>query len=256
MPRLHPVGTAGTAPCKHVTPWLLAGLFPCVLGHEAAGIVESVGEGVTSVKPGACRNTRQLHSAGSGDSAVEQHGISSTRTVQQRCWQHTELGISGSWPCVGLCITCAPSHKPAAAGSVHEHTCVASQCVLIISLMMHPLTSCSVVAGDHVIPCYQAYCGECKFCKHPESNLCVSVRAFTGARLHVPWPALGCPVCVDEQVHSTCMVAGKSIHLHTHPLCLPTFCLKCWSSHGPFKLLRKARGAIWDQLRQAELRSD
>ncbi|EFJ45245.1 hypothetical protein VOLCADRAFT_82410 [Volvox carteri f. nagariensis] len=61
------------------------GLFPCILGHEAAGIVESVGEGVTSVNP-----------------------------------------------------------------------------------------------GDHVIPCYQAYCGECKFCKHPESNLCVSVRAFTG----------------------------------------------------------------------------
>ncbi|KIZ06980.1 S-(hydroxymethyl)glutathionedehydrogenase / alcohol dehydrogenase [Monoraphidium neglectum] len=61
------------------------GLFPCILGHEAAGVVESVGEGVTSVKP-----------------------------------------------------------------------------------------------GDHVIPCYQAYCGDCKFCKHPESNLCISVRAFTG----------------------------------------------------------------------------
>lgn len=29
-----------------------AGLFPCILGHEAAGVVESVGEGVTSVKPG------------------------------------------------------------------------------------------------------------------------------------------------------------------------------------------------------------
>jgi len=28
------------------------GLFPCVLGHEGAGIVESVGEGVTSVAPG------------------------------------------------------------------------------------------------------------------------------------------------------------------------------------------------------------
>ena len=28
------------------------GLFPCVLGHEGAGIVESVGEGVTSVVPG------------------------------------------------------------------------------------------------------------------------------------------------------------------------------------------------------------
>ena len=28
------------------------GKFPCILGHEAAGIVESVGEGVTTVKPG------------------------------------------------------------------------------------------------------------------------------------------------------------------------------------------------------------
>ncbi|KAB2850792.1 MAG: alcohol dehydrogenase catalytic domain-containing protein, partial [Sphingopyxis terrae] len=28
------------------------GLFPCVLGHEGAGIVVEVGEGVTSVKPG------------------------------------------------------------------------------------------------------------------------------------------------------------------------------------------------------------
>ena len=28
------------------------GLFPCILGHEAGAIVESVGEGVTSVAPG------------------------------------------------------------------------------------------------------------------------------------------------------------------------------------------------------------
>ena len=28
------------------------GAFPIVLGHEGAGIVESVGEGVTSVQPG------------------------------------------------------------------------------------------------------------------------------------------------------------------------------------------------------------
>ena len=28
------------------------GLFPCILGHEAGCIVESVGEGVTSVAPG------------------------------------------------------------------------------------------------------------------------------------------------------------------------------------------------------------
>nr|CAB3451481.1 unnamed protein product [Digitaria exilis] len=53
------------------------GLFPCILGHEAAGIVESVGEGVTDVQP-----------------------------------------------------------------------------------------------GDHVIPCYQAECKECKFCKSGKTNLC------------------------------------------------------------------------------------
>lgn len=28
------------------------GLFPCVLGHEGAGIVESVGDDVTEFKPG------------------------------------------------------------------------------------------------------------------------------------------------------------------------------------------------------------
>lgn len=28
------------------------GKFPCILGHEGAGVVESVGEGVTSVAPG------------------------------------------------------------------------------------------------------------------------------------------------------------------------------------------------------------
>ncbi|KAM3216729.1 alcohol dehydrogenase class-3 isoform X1 [Capsicum annuum] len=61
------------------------GLFPCVLGHEAAGIVESVGEGVTHVQ-----------------------------------------------------------------------------------------------RGDHVIPCYQAECGECKFCKSGKTNLCGKVRAATG----------------------------------------------------------------------------
>lgn len=28
------------------------GAFPIILGHEGAGIVESIGEGVTTVKPG------------------------------------------------------------------------------------------------------------------------------------------------------------------------------------------------------------
>ena len=43
------------APCRalSVPPTCMhAGKFPCILGHEAGCIVESVGEGVTSVKPG------------------------------------------------------------------------------------------------------------------------------------------------------------------------------------------------------------
>ena len=38
------------------------GLFPVVLGHEGGGIVESVGEGVTSVKPGKSRPQAVNHS--------------------------------------------------------------------------------------------------------------------------------------------------------------------------------------------------
>ena len=34
------------------------GLFPCILGHEAGAIVESVGPGVTSVKPGEITSSR------------------------------------------------------------------------------------------------------------------------------------------------------------------------------------------------------
>lgn len=37
-----------------------------------------------------------------------------------------------------------------------------------------------VKPGDHVIPCYQAECGECKFCKSGKTNLCGKVRAATG----------------------------------------------------------------------------
>jgi S-(hydroxymethyl)glutathione dehydrogenase / alcohol dehydrogenase len=37
------------------------GLFPCILGHEAGCVVESVGEGVTSVKPGG---KKELHLEG------------------------------------------------------------------------------------------------------------------------------------------------------------------------------------------------
>ncbi len=37
------------------------GLFPCILGHEAGCIVESVGEGVFSVAPGGKNRTRFVY---------------------------------------------------------------------------------------------------------------------------------------------------------------------------------------------------
>lgn len=37
-----------------------------------------------------------------------------------------------------------------------------------------------VQPGDHVIPCYQAECRECKFCKSGKTNLCGKVRGATG----------------------------------------------------------------------------
>ena len=36
------------------------GIFPCILGHEGGGIVESIGEGVTSVKPGEQQGGKEI----------------------------------------------------------------------------------------------------------------------------------------------------------------------------------------------------
>ena len=83
------------------------GLFPCILGHEAAGVVESVGEGVSSVSP-----------------------------------------------------------------------------------------------GDHVIPCYQAFCGACPMCASGKTNLCGSVRPFTGVGV----------MKADGGVRFTHAASGKPIY--------------------------------------------
>ena len=41
----------------------------------------------------------------------------------------------------------------------------------------------SVRPGDHVIPLYTPECRECKFCLHPKTNLCQSIRETQGAGL-------------------------------------------------------------------------
>lgn len=70
------------------------GLFPCILGHEAGGIVESVGEGVTSVKPGelggvlgawawVLRPPCCSAAGGGGAAAMTAPGGGSTRRVEE-----------------------------------------------------------------------------------------------------------------------------------------------------------------------------
>lgn len=43
----------------HVVTGALVMPFPIILGHEAAGVVESVGQGVTLIKPGMKQHWKQ-----------------------------------------------------------------------------------------------------------------------------------------------------------------------------------------------------
>ncbi len=52
VPHLPPSGTRMFLVGIHFSCLDMLGKFPAILGHEASGIVESVGEGVTSVKAG------------------------------------------------------------------------------------------------------------------------------------------------------------------------------------------------------------
>lgn len=90
------------------------GLFPCILGHEAAGYVSI---------------SMQCH------------------VLIVYCAFGAEMGPSSSW-------------------------------CRIVESVGEGVTE--VQPGDHVIPCYQAECGECKFCKSGKTNLCGKVRAATG----------------------------------------------------------------------------
>ena len=60
----------------------------------------------------------------------------------------------------------------------------------------------SVAPGDAVIPCYQAFCGSCPMCASGKTNLCGSVRAFTGKGV----------MAADGQSRITHKETGKPIY--------------------------------------------
>ena len=67
----------------------------------------------------------------------------------------------------------------------------------------------SVKVGDHVIPCYQAYCADiaetpCEYCLHPKTNLCQAVRQWTGRGV----------MKNDNDVRFTAMVDGQPMKIY------------------------------------------
>ncbi len=66
------------------------GLFPVVLGHEGAGVVVEVGEGVTSVKPGTCD---PLYTAECGECDFCTSGKTNLCVaVRENLWQRRDAG--------------------------------------------------------------------------------------------------------------------------------------------------------------------
>ena len=101
-----------------------------------------------------------------------------------------------------------------------------------------------------MIPCYQAYCGDCIFCKHPRSNLCTSVRG--GRRLGV-----GVRGCGGGGVVSVPASLGGAPGQPWLPLWLPP--LVPYGGGGPWALLQptsagQIMGQAGPELLRPELR--
>ncbi|BFG33321.1 hypothetical protein CerSpe_195960 [Prunus speciosa] len=135
-----------TSLCRSdITAWESQAIFPRIFGHEATGIVESVGQGVTeftegdhvlTVFIGECGKCRQCTSGKSNICEVlglERRGV-------MHCDQRTRFSINGE-----------PIYHYCAVSSFSEYTVVHSGCAVKISSVVPLekvcLLSCGVAAG-------------------------------------------------------------------------------------------------------------
>jgi len=198
--------THGRAPCADPE-----GLFPCVLGHEAAGVVESVGEGVESVQVGdhvipcyqvrPCPLWRRAHAHSSRRLGIA--GLINGRGVRRR-WPSVQR--APATPAAAVLLRCRESMQRRPGHAQQQATGVRAAA-------WPPNRTCAPA---------QAFCGACPMCKSQKTNLCGSVRKWTGKGV----------MRADDGVRFTHKESGKKIyHFVRRPLpLLACLCMALWKT--------------------------
>ena len=124
-------------------------MFPAILGHEASGVVESVGEGVESVK--------------AGDHVIP-------------CYQVTLRCLRLDLLLVALLTDWTTDAIASATCSANIKLPDPRRCQLIVIEPTRSQDALAVLMSTVL----QAFCGKCKMCKSNKTNLCSAVRKWTG----------------------------------------------------------------------------
>lgn len=136
--------------------------FPVVLGHEAAGIVESVGPGVTEFQPGQFFNFEQIKLL----SVNKRLTLTSATAVPMVFRLVLGRDLIAFVQRVVLIVNCGVQifKFSMQVNVVHQRAlgqyAKAERVTIYFS------------SGDKVIPLYLPQCGECRFCKSPKTNQC------------------------------------------------------------------------------------
>ncbi len=178
--------------------------FPFLLGHEAAGVVEGVGEGVTGVAPGdyvviawrapcgqcrSCRRGRPWYCFNSANATQKMTLGGTPLSPALGIGAFAELTLVAA----GQCVKVDPRARPEAAG--------------VVSAVGEGVTN--VAVGDYVILNWRAVCGQCRACVKGEPQYCFDTHNATqkmtledGTELS---PALG----IGAFLEKTLVAAGQ-----------------------------------------------